>query len=354
MGGNKAMNKDKNTPILTDLILKVTYGGTKDEPKFSSSVTDYTLNVQSDINSISIAPFCEPGNIITVNNTPIKSGENIQQQLNPGNNYMDIIVSNNEGQSKKYSLVVVREDIQPIIDKFQKLEYTDKETKVTLKYNLFVPDDYDQEKAYPLVLFLHGAGERGNDNLSILTANEGTIIWAKESEQKKRPCIILAPQCPAEKGWISLMQKGWEDPYKPTAELDTVYNLLLEVLKQYNIDKNRLYSTGVSMGGFGSFALNIKHPDTFAAMVIVCAAADTAAVKTIANKPIWVFTAQEDPLVHVEYPQNTIGALKQAGLSPRYTEYPIGTYFYPMAHFSWVPAYANEQMREWLFEQKLD
>jgi len=347
------MNQNQSAPILTDLILKVAYGGTKNEPKFSSSITNYTLNVQSDISIISISPFCEPDNKITINNTPVKSGESLQHELNPGNNYVDIIVSDDAGQNKKYSLLVIREDIQPIIDKFQKLEYTDNETKVTLKYNLFVPDDYNKDTAYPLVLFLHGANSRGNDNISILTSNEGAIIWAKESEQQKRPCIVLAPQCPAEKGWISLMQKGWEDPYKPTAELDTVYNLLLEILKQYNIDKSRLYSTGLSMGGFGTFALNIKHPEIFAAMVIVCAAADTSAIKAIAEKPIWVFTAQEDPSVHVEYVEKTINALKEAGLSPRYTEYPIGTFFYPTAHYSWVAAYANEEMRKWLFEQKL-
>ena len=284
----------------------------------------------------------------------MKSGAANIYSLEVGNNIFEIVVTSKTNSSMAYTLVVVREDIQPIIDKFQRLTYTDPQTGVTLAYNLFVPDNYDPNKSYPLVLFMHGAGERGNDSLSVLTENQGATIWAKDAEQAKRPCFILAPQCPKIKGWTSLMTRGWGDPFKPTNELGAVYTLLQKTIASYSIDKKCLYCTGVSMGGFGSWALNILYPDLFAAVVPVCSFADNTLVSKLTKKPIWFFAAEKDPLIKINKVRETVNALKSAGSNLKYTEYPTGSYFRPMAHFSWVPAYANEEMREWLFSQKLD
>lgn len=347
------MDTNCNNVLLSDLLIKATYGGMTGLEKFDPNKADYKADVLSDIETISITPKALEGCSITINGEAVNNNEEFSGDLKVGETKFDIVVSNGD-KSNSYSLIIDREDIQPVIDKFEKTEYTDPNSGVTIKYNFFVPDDYNKNKSYPLVLFLHGAGERGDDNLSVLTSNQGATIWAKDAEQAKRPCLVLAPQCPTEKGWTSLMTSGFEDPFRVADELEAVHKLLTNITKEYNIDTKRLYCTGLSMGGFGSWALNIKYPDLFAAVVPICSYADTAAVKEIAHKPIWFITAEEDPFVKIELVRATVDALKAAGSNIIYTEYPKGTYFHPMAHFSWVPAYANEEMREWMFSQKLD
>jgi len=336
---------------LSSLSIKATVGGMSDIESFDPEKTVYKADVQGDIDKISLMPVADKNCSVTINSNEVAIGEEYLCDLAAGENKFDIVVTKAE-YSKDYTVYITKENIQPVIDKFQRTKFADPKTGVTLNYNLFVPDDYDGSKSYPLVLFLHGAGERGDDSLSILTANQGATVWAKETEQAKRPCIVLAPQCPAERGWTSLMLTR-DDPFRPLDELETVYDLIHIITRKYNIDKKRLYCTGLSMGGFGSWALNIKYPDLFAAVAPICSYGDTKEVKKIAKKPIWVMTAEEDPLVNVQLVRDTVDALKAAGGNPIYTEFPAGTYFYPMAHFSWVPAYANEKFREWLFSQKL-
>lgn len=109
--------------------------------------------------------------------------------------------------------------------------------------------------------------------------------------------------------------------------------------------------TGLSQGGFGTWNINLLHPDLFAAMVPICGGAHPSQVPKLASKPIWAFHAEDDPVTPVRYSRNAIAALRKAGGNPIYTEYPSGTFFDPNAHFSWVYAYGNEAMREWLFKQ---
>ncbi len=353
-GCSSCCDADCKDLTLESLDLQTTIGGISPiKPDFTPLNTNYLVYVQSDIDNISIAPAVSSSvdSSITVNNSPVESGVANNYSLEVGNNVFEIVVTSKTNSSMSYLLLVVREDIKPTTDKFQKLTYTDPKTDVTLAYNLFVPDNYDSNKSYPLVLFMHGLGERGNDCLSVLTANQGATIWAKESEQTKHPCFVLAPQCPAEKRWTIHLPEGYDEP---TDELGAVYNLVQQTISQYNIDNNRLYCTGLSMGGFGSWMLNILHPNLFAAVVPVCAYGGTTLVSKLVKKPIWVFTAEEDPRVSVDKIRETVNALIASGGDLKYTEYPAGSYFYPMAHYSWVPAYANEEMREWLFSQKLN
>jgi predicted peptidase len=249
---------------------------------------------------------------------------------------------------------VERGDIRPVVDKFRNLSYSDPATGETMGYRLFVPDNYDATRSYPMVLFLHGAGERGSDNEAQLTANRGATIWATPEEQAKHPAFVLAPQCPFDsrtQGWTSLSTHGQNDPFKPQKELATAYDILAKVKGEFNIDRTRIYVTGVSMGGFGAYTIAIAHPNDFAAIVPICGGGDPAGLAAIAKVPIWIFHAASDPTVRAGYSRNSVAALKKAGGHPRYTEYPAGTYFYPTAHYSWTTTYANGEMRDWLFEQ---
>lgn len=341
-------------PGLNDLKLQFTIGGVKGEvPEFVHSKTEYDIYVQSDIANVAITPIADLDYSININNKPVKAGETSIEDIRTGDNRFEITLQSIDKKSKTYIVNVFREDIQDIIDKFKKLSFTDKKTGITMKYNLFIPDNYDPKIKYPLVFMLHGAGERGEDLISVLTANEGATIWAKEGEQKKHPCFILAPQCPKDKGWTSLATAGFEDAHRLTDEGITAFDIVKEIVATYNIDKRRIYSTGISMGGFGVWALNIKYPYYFAALVPVCCYADTKKVYVLDRKPIWYFTAKKDEFAKIEKVHETIKALKAADCIHKYTEYPKEAYFYPLSHFSWVPAFATEEMREWMFEQRL-
>jgi predicted peptidase len=279
-----------------------------------------------------------------------------------------VVVSASNGKSTTYTITVTRENIQPVADKFLKLNYADPDTGITMGYRLFVPENYDSTKTYPLVLFLHGAGETGSDNEIQLTANQGAAVWAKPEEQAKHPSFVLAPQSNRDPeadltknnfgkiGWTSLMLTGpvvsdTGNPFQPLDQLVTAYDILTKVMGEYSVDPKRVYVTGVSMGGFGTFAIAIAHPDDFAALVPICGGGDPTKLSTIAKIPIWIFHAEEDPAIPVQFSRDSDAALKAAGGTPKYTEYPKGTFFFPIAHFSWVPTYANSEMRDWLFQQ---
>jgi predicted peptidase len=141
------------------------------------------------------------------------------------------------------------------------------------------------------------------------------------------------------------------DPYRPRPELETVFDLLQNVSKEYRIDKNRIYCTGLSMGGFGTWAIAISHPDTFAALVVIAGGGDPARLGIVANIPSWIFHAVKDPFVPIDFAASSLRGLTKAVGRLKYTEYSEDVYFYPTAHRSWVPAYANAELREWLFQQ---
>lgn len=244
---------------------------------------------------------------------------------------------------------VGRERINLIVDEFKNDIY--KKGDKELPYSLFIPNNYDANKSYPLVVFLHGAGERGYANQMPLKANEGAVVWASEMVQSQYPCFVLAPQCPQNSSWTDL----WGGkPFEPTVYLEMVHELILELSKKYNIDKKRIYLTGVSMGGFGTWALAMSHPETFAALVPICGWGDPTKASRIANIPVWVFTAEDDPVVQVEGVRAIVKALQELNAPVKYTEYEKGIVSPPlalMAHWSWVPAYKNQRMIEWLFSQ---
>ncbi|MED4239636.1 chitobiase/beta-hexosaminidase C-terminal domain-containing protein [Priestia megaterium] len=227
-------------------------------------------------------------------------------------------------------------------------------TYKTMPYRLYVPKDYDSKKSYPLVLFLHGGGERGNDNKKQLLSNDGAIVWASPENQRKHPAFVLAPQArnvPSGGFTVTRDDNNKVDlakVFETSEDLKTAYEILQSVRKAYNIDSNRLYSTGLSQGGFGTFNLNIEHPNLFAAMVPIAGGADLAKAHLLTHKTIWAFHAEDDSIIPVAYSRNIIEAIKKAGGHPLYTEYPKELKY---DHASWVPAYQNQKMIDWLFQQ---
>jgi len=223
-----------------------------------------------------------------------------------------------------------------------------------------VPSDYDASKEYPVVFVLHGAGQRLQSTDMLLKRYESATIWAKDSEAGTGQCIVISPQCAEADGigWTYLMtlldKKSVDaDPYELTPWATAAYNLLQQVKGEYSVDKDKIYATGLSMGGFGAYALAIAHPDEFAAIVPVCGGADPKTVGKLKDKvAIWAFHAIDDPTVDFEtYFTPTKNAMDAAGVEYKETVYSAGQVFYPSAHFAWTPTYANKEMRTWLFEQ---
>jgi predicted peptidase len=198
------------------------------------------------------------------------------------------------------------------------------------KYVLFVPRDYNGDKAYPLILFLHGAGETGADGKRQTYVGFGPVLRMQE---KSFPCFVLMPQSHG-KTW----QADSKDGQRALAMLDAVQ-------KEYKIDDKRLYLTGLSMGGFGTWSLAAKYPDRWAAIVPICGGGDPSKAESIKNIPCWVFQGDADQSVSVDHSRKMVQALKDAGGMPHYTEYA------GIGHNSWEMAYNTPELYEWLLQQ---
>lgn len=218
----------------------------------------------------------------------------------------------------------------------------------TLPYRLMKPVDLQAGASarYPLVLFLHGAGERGDDNIKPLV--HGMKEFAKDDVRRKYPCFVVVPQCPDGKRWVEV---DWTlDSHEQLPENSVTITLVLELMaslqKEYPIDENRLYATGLSMGGFGIWDLITRNPKMFAAAAPVCAGGDEQVAYKAVKIPIWAFHGDKDTVVKPSRSRNMVAALEKAGGQPKYTEYP------GVGHDSWNQAYADPKLMEWLFDQR--
>lgn len=217
-----------------------------------------------------------------------------------------------------------------------------------LNYRLMQPAGYDAkaETKYPLVLFLHGAGERGGDNAKQLV--HGAKDFASEANRVKYPCFVVFPQCPDDKKWVEV---DWTlDSHKQPAEESISLKLTREAIaslqKEFRVDDKRLYVTGLSMGGYGTWDMIARTSDVFAAAAPVCGGADEATAGRVTKLPIWAFHGDKDTAVKPERSRRMIAAIEKAGGKPRYTEYP------GVGHNSWAQTYADPKFMEWLFAQK--
>ncbi len=213
----------------------------------------------------------------------------------------------------------------------------------TLLYRLLFPDA-NQHLKYPLVVFLHGAGERGHDNEAQL--KWGVMNFATDENMMLHPAIVIAPQCPEKMSW-SHFSRGDElklqpDPSKP---MELVIGLIHSLMKTMPVDTTRIYITGLSMGGLGTYDAIERYPDLFAAAVPVCGGGDVSLADKIAHIPIWIFHGADDPAVNPKWDHAMLEALTKAGARPGFTQYP------EVGHFSWIEAYRDPMMMEWMFRQ---
>ena len=230
----------------------------------------------------------------------------------------------------------------------------------TLPYRLYVPENLEEGKQYPIVLFLHGLGESGTDNESHIVNNEGAAIWVQDHLDGGEPRFVLAPQLPDPKDpdarpgepgvrWTLKAQKA-------------ILALLDQLLEQYPIDACRQYITGLSLGGYGSWMLQTRST-RFAAVVSCCPAclADGGiyykgiadAAPALDDTALWMFHAADDAAVPVEISRLMKQELEinthVCGRDFFYTEYPAELHY---NHFCWGAAYANAEMRQWMFRQR--
>jgi len=200
---------------------------------------------------------------------------------------------------------------------------------------------------YPLVLFLHGAGERGHDNAKQL---KYLPTWlAEPALRHKHRCYVLAPQCRMDERWADV---SWADRLStpqgatPTLDLAAATAALEETIRLEQVDPNRIYLTGLSMGGFGTWDLATRTPDRFAAILPICGGGDERVAARITGLPIWCFHGDADTAVPVERSRAMIAAVKSAGGRPIYSE------LAGVGHDSWTPAYRDAFVLDWLFSQQ--
>jgi predicted peptidase len=212
----------------------------------------------------------------------------------------------------------------------------------TLAYR-FLPNPTDQ--AQPLVVFMHGAGERGADNAAQLRHVVG--MFARPEIRRRFPCQVVAPQCPTGRRWVECDWNRLQHdmPDAPSEPLTLLVGLLDELVLDPLVDAGRIYVMGLSMGGYGTWDLIARQPERFAAAVPICGGGDERQAGKLAHIPIWAFHGADDSVVPVARSRNMVAAVRAAGGNVRYTEY-AGT-----GHGSWVPASRERELLPWLFGQ---
>ena len=221
----------------------------------------------------------------------------------------------------------------------------------TLPYRIFVPAGYDATKKYPLVLFLHGAGGRGTDNRRQITDQAAPLVFIQPANQAKWPVFMVAPQCPPDQQWVAMpwgeaSGKG-KRPAEPTWPMAAAVALIDTLAAAYpGIDTSRLFVTGMSMGGYGTFDSAARWPKKWKAAVPICGGYDETQIGPFLSLPLWAFHAEDDPAVPVGRTRAIIEALRARGGHPKYTEYPASAHH---GHFSWIPAYGDPELLPWMF-----
>ncbi len=206
-------------------------------------------------------------------------------------------------------------------------------SKQGLNYQLWANPELDGTKRYPIVIWLHGSGQSGDDNESQLGG--APKIWTSAENQTLRPCFLLAPQCPS-------ADIGWKNQVA-----DNLLALIADLNEHLPIDETRLYLTGSSMGGFGTFGIAAKYPQVFAACVPLCGGGDVKSAEILKKTPFWVFHGDKDDMVPVERSRAIVEAVKQAGGELiKYTE------LEGAGHGITGLVYPRPELHAWLFEQK--
>ncbi len=241
-----------------------------------------------------------------------------------------------------------------------------------LPYRWFTPSDLVDNETYPLILCLHGAGERGSDNETHVNKHDLVLPWIKESNQKVNACFVLVPQCPKGQKWnyIDFGQGSFSMDTLPVGtELKAVIGLLDSLSGVYPIDQDRVYVTGLSMGGYGTWDLILRESDRFAAAIPMSGGGSPKHVSKIKEVSLWVFHNTHDQIVPVSGSRDMIGAFENSylpvlqtdkisrqeletrinlGEKRLYTESSNGN------HGPWEVWYNDQLLHQWLFAQKKD
>lgn len=212
----------------------------------------------------------------------------------------------------------------------------------TMLYRLFIPKNYDKQKKYPLMLWLHGGAGRGNDNLKQISGGNtlGSHVWTSPKNQLANPCFVVAPQCPSGELWATL------DTAEPTDQLRLVLELLQGLQKAFNLDDQRFYVAGQSMGGFGTWSLVSKYPGMFAAAIPICGGGNETEASKLTKMSIWAFHGEKDEAVSVKRSRNMIAAIREVGGKAKYTEYKGA------GHVIWDKVFSEPDLIEWVFTQR--
>ena len=219
--------------------------------------------------------------------------------------------------------------------------------EVAFGWRLLRPATIEPGRLYPVVLFLHGAGERGDDNIMQL---KYLPTWMTEvATREQYPCFVIAPQCRTDSRWADVAWAARESSPQadvPTADMAAAVAALDEVLAGEPADPARVYLTGLSMGGFGTWDLAARMPERFAAILPICGGYDERTAPRLAPLPTWVVHGDADKVVPVERSRSMVAALKAAGGNPTYVEMP------GVGHDSWTPTYRDPVALAWLFGQR--
>ena len=222
----------------------------------------------------------------------------------------------------------------------------------SMPYRLLLPEKYDTTKEYPVVLFLHGAGERGMDNEKQLV--HGGDLFLKDEVRKNFPAIIVFPQCPENSFWSNViiapdsttkMKLNFLAGGPPTPAMALLQKFLKYILANYRVNKDQLYVGGLSMGGMGTFELVRRQPDLFAAAFSICGGANPATAREIKNTKWWIFHGAKDDIVNPQYSVKMVNALKSENVYVKFNLYPEAN------HNSWDAALAEPLLLPWLFSQ---
>jgi predicted peptidase len=224
----------------------------------------------------------------------------------------------------------------------------------TLNYRILFPEKYDKKKEYPLILFLHGSGERGNDNEKQLT--HGADLFLNPKNRKNFPAVVIFPQCPQDKYWIDISihakLRGKGDPdfeesiKSPSEELAIVNELVEQTIEDEAINEKKVYIMGMSMGGFGTFETLARWPEKYAAAIGICGGGNISLTKNYADQTaVWITHGAKDDIVPVTLSQRLYHALKEHGADVRYTEFPEAN------HNSWDATFAIPELLPWLFSK---
>lgn len=223
-----------------------------------------------------------------------------------------------------------------------------------MPYRILYPEQYDRTKRYPLVLFLHGSGERGSDNKKQLI--HGSKLFIRDDIRQNFPCIVLMPQCPEDGYWATVPASSWGSPFnmpydysRPiNSALEAAHDLVIKTSDEESVDKRRIYITGLSMGGMGTYEMVYRYPGLFAAAMPICGGGDVNSYDNrILKTSFWLFHGDADVVVDVKRSRQMFDKLKKLKADVKYTEYP------GVNHNSWDNAFAEPDFMGWMFKHSL-